>query len=143
MYGLIPYHRFLVKRNMSISRKQSTNTKMISLIPCWLTKSVPDGKVYESQLIKMEDQHRQHKQKSRFIKMFPTTNILLTIVGTVAVTSSECERSGSVLNHFYSYLRTSTMQTGLSALAMKHTNLDVEFNIERVMSFGAEEPWSL
>lgn len=75
--------------------------------------------------------------------MFPTTNILLTIVGTVAVTSSECERSGSVLNHFYSYLRTSTMQTGLSALAMKHTNLDVEFNIERVMSFGAEEPWSL
>ena len=35
------------------------------------------------------------------------------------------------------------MQTGLSALAMKHKNLDVEFNIERVMSFGAEEPWSL
>ena len=58
---------------------------------------------------------------------------LLKILGTVTVTSCESETSGSILKRLNNYLRDAIGQMRLSALAVVRINLNVEFNVERVM----------
>ena len=65
---------------------------------------------------------------------YPSIYVLLKILGTVAVTSCECERSGSVLKRLNTYLRASIGQNHLSALALMHTNLDVVIDANRVLN---------
>ena len=64
---------------------------------------------------------------------YPNIYVLLKILGTIAVTSCECERSGSVLKRLNTYLRASMGQNRLSALALVHFNLDVDIDANRVL----------
>ena len=59
--------------------------------------------------------------------------MLLKILGTTAVTSCDCERSGSVLKRLNIYLRASMGQNHFSALALVHINLDVDIDANRVL----------
>ena len=63
----------------------------------------------------------------------PNIYVLLKILGTIAVTSCECERSGCVLKRLNTYLRASIGQNRLSALALMHINLDVDIDANRVL----------
>ena len=67
------------------------------------------------------------------MESYPNIFVLLKILGTVAVTSCECERSGSVLKRLNAYLRASMGQNRLSALALMHINLDVDIDTKRVL----------
>ena len=68
---------------------------------------------------------------------------MLKILGTIAVTSCECERSGSVLKRLNNYLRASIGQTRMSALALMHINLDKEIDVEKVIALFARKPRAL
>ena len=59
--------------------------------------------------------------------------VLLKVLGTVAVTSCECERSWSVLKRLNTYRRASMGQNRLSTLALMHINLDVDIDAKRVL----------
>ena len=63
----------------------------------------------------------------------PNIYVLLKILGTIAVTSCECERSGCVLKRLNTYLRASMSQNRLSALALMDINLDVDIDANRVL----------
>ena len=65
---------------------------------------------------------------------YPNLSVILKIAGTVAVTSCECKRSGSVLKRLNAYLRTSIKQERLSELALMHISYDVKINVDQVMS---------
>ena len=65
---------------------------------------------------------------------YPNLSVLLKIAGTVAVTSCECELSGSVLKRLNTCLRASVRQERLSGLALMHINYDVEISVDRVIS---------
>ena len=58
---------------------------------------------------------------------YPNIYVLLEILGTVALTSCECERSGSALKRLNTYLRASRGQNRLNPLGLMHINLDVDF----------------
>ena len=45
---------------------------------------------------------------------YPNLSVLSKIAGTAAITSCECERSGSVLKHLNTYLRASMGQERMS-----------------------------
>ena len=62
---------------------------------------------------------------------YPKTYVVLKILGTVAATSCESERSGSVLIRLNTYLQASMCQNRLSALVMVHFNLDVDIDAKR------------
>ena len=64
---------------------------------------------------------------------YPNIYVLLKILGTIAVTSSECEISGCDLKRLNTYLRASMGQNRLSALALMHINLDVDIDANCVL----------
>ena len=64
---------------------------------------------------------------------FPNIYTLLQIYGTIAVTSCECERSGSVLKRLNTYLRASMGQERMSGLAFLHINHDIYMNEDEVI----------
>ena len=61
----------------------------------------------------------------------------------MAVTSYECERSGSVLKRLNTCLRVSMRQERLSGLALMHINYDEEINVHRVMSIFVKKAKAL
>ena len=63
----------------------------------------------------------------------PNIYVLLNILGTVVVTSCECERSANVLKRLNTYLRASMGQNRLSALSLMHINLGVDIYAKRVL----------
>ena len=77
------------------------------------------------------------------IEMYPNLFVLLQIAGTVAVTSCECERSGSVLKRLNTYLRASMGQERMSGLAFMHINYDVEIDTDHVLSIFSKSPRAL
>ena len=74
---------------------------------------------------------------------YPNLSVLLKIAGTVAVTSCECERSGSVLKRLNTYLRASIRQERLNGLALMHISYDVEISVDRVMPVFVKKPRAL
>ena len=66
---------------------------------------------------------------------YPNIYVLLKILGTRAVISCECERSGSVLTRLNIYLQASMSQNRLSALALilMHITSDVDIDSNRVL----------
>ena len=61
----------------------------------------------------------------------------------MAVTSYECERSGSVFKRLNTCLRVSMRQERLSGLALMHINYDEEINVHRVMSIFVKKAKAL
>ena len=65
--------------------------------------------------------------------LYPIVYVLLKLLGIIAVTSCECERFGSVLKRFHTYLRVSMCQNRSSALALMHINLDIDIDANCVL----------
>ena len=76
---------------------------------------------------------------------YPNIYVLLKILGTIAVTSCECERSGSVLKRLNIYLQASMGQNRLSALALilMHITSDVDIDSNRVLKIFCERDRAL
>ena len=70
-------------------------------------------------------------------------SVLLKIAGTVAVTSCECERSGSVLKRLNTYLRTSMGQGRMSGLELIHINHGNNIDVTRVLQIFSKKPRAL
>ena len=74
---------------------------------------------------------------------YPNLSVLLKIAGTVAVSSCECERSGSDLKRLNTYLCASVRQERLSGLALMHINYDVEISADRVITIFVKKSRAL
>ena len=72
---------------------------------------------------------------------YPNLSVLLKIAGTVAVTSCECERSGSVLTN--TYLRASMGQERMSGLPFIHISHDKIIDIIRLLQIFSKKPRTL
>ena len=72
---------------------------------------------------------------------YPNINVLLRIMGTIPVTSCECERSISLLRLIKTSLRSSMGQDRLNGLAMLHCHQNVELTPEEVVQeFSLRNP---
>ena len=74
---------------------------------------------------------------------YPNIQVLLKILGTVAATSCEYERSGSVLKRLSTYLWASMDQNRSSSLAFMHINLDVDIDAKRVLKISCKRDRAL
>ena len=66
--------------------------------------------------------------------MFPNIHILLRLICTLPVTSSECECSISVLRHLKTYLRTTMGQERMTGLAFLHIKYGMELNLDDIIN---------
>ena len=74
-------------------------------------------------------------------KMFPGIYNCLTILGTIPVSSSECERTISVLRRLKTYQRNAMGQKRFSSLAMLTIHRNFEPNIDQIVNkFALEQP---
>lgn len=71
---------------------------------------------------------------------FPNIHVLLRIMGTLPVTSCECERSISMLRILKTPLRSTMTQDRLNALAMLYCHRDVKLTPEVVEEFARRHP---
>ena len=67
-------------------------------------------------------------------KSFPNIYTVLCILGTIPVTSCECERSVSVLRRLKTYLRNTMTQSRLNGLALMSIHRDVDIDYENVIN---------
>ena len=74
---------------------------------------------------------------------YPNLSVLLKIAGTVAVTSCECERSGSVLKRLNTYQLASVGQERMSGLAFIHISHDKNIDVTRVLQTFSKKPRAL
>ena len=72
---------------------------------------------------------------------FPMIYECLRILGTVPVTTCECERSISVLRRLKSYLRSTMSQDRFTSLALLHIRREYEHNLDVIINrFAARHP---
>ena len=72
---------------------------------------------------------------------FPNIFAALKILGTIPVTSCECERAISVLRRLKTYLRSSMTQERLNGLAMMSIHRNRPIDVDRVINlFAAKHP---
>ena len=65
----------------------------------------------------------------------------LRLLGTVPVTTCECERSVSSLHRLKTYMRGTMSQERLNGLALLHTHRHMSLNIEELVDkFAGEQP---
>ena len=69
--------------------------------------------------------------------MFPNIHILLRLICTLPVTSSECERSISVLRRLKTYLRSTIGQESMTGLALMHIKYGMELNLDDISNIFA------
>ena len=65
--------------------------------------------------------------------MFPNIYILLRLICTLPVTSSECELSISILRRLKTYLR-STRTRGMAGLALMPIKYGMELNLDNIIN---------
>ena len=68
--------------------------------------------------------------------VFPN-HILLRLICTLPVTSSECERSISVLRHLKMYRRSTMGQERMTRLALMHIEYGMELNLDDIINIFA------
>ena len=74
-------------------------------------------------------------------KMFPGIYNCLKILGTIPVSSSECERTISVLRRLKTYQHNTMGQKRFSSVAMLTFHINVEHNIDQIVNkFALEQP---
>ena len=66
--------------------------------------------------------------------MFPNIHILLRLICTLPVTSSECERSISVLRRLKTYLHSTMGQERITGLALMHIKYGMELNLDDIIN---------
>ena len=72
---------------------------------------------------------------------FPTVHQGLRLLGTLPITTCQCERSISALRRLKSYLRTTMTEDHLQGLALLHVHNGFKVDIERVISaFARKHP---
>ncbi len=69
--------------------------------------------------------------------MFTNIHILLPLICTLPVTSSECERSISVLRRLKTYLRSTMGQERMTGLALTHIKYGMELNLDDIINIFA------
>ena len=85
--------------------------------------------VEKSRLLDTPSKSLEHANES----MFPNIYILLRLICTLPVTSSECELSISVLRRLKIFLR-STRTRGMAGLALMHINYGMELNLDNIIN---------
>ena len=68
---------------------------------------------------------------------FPNIHILLRLICTLPVTSSECERSISVLRRLKTYLCSTMGQERMTGLALVHIKYGMELNLDDIINIFA------
>ena len=69
---------------------------------------------------------------------FENIKVLLRILGTLPVTSCECERSFSALKRLKNYTRSTMTGERLNGLALLHIHKEIEVGVEEVITKFAE-----
>ena len=69
--------------------------------------------------------------------LLPNVHRLLRLVGTIPVTSCECERSVSVLRRLKTYLRSTMGQKRLTGLALLHIHYSTQVNLDEILNIFA------
>ena len=69
--------------------------------------------------------------------MFPNIHMLLRLICTLPVTSTECECSISVLRHLKMYLRSTMGQERMTGLALMHIKSGMELNLDNIINIFA------
>ena len=69
--------------------------------------------------------------------MFPNIHILLRLICTLPVTSSEYEHSISVLRRLKTYLRSTMRQERMAGLALMHIKYGMELNLDDLINIFA------
>ena len=68
---------------------------------------------------------------------FQNIKVALRIIGTLPVTSCECERSFSALRRLKTYTRSTMVAERLNGLALLHVHKDIIVNIDKVIDLCA------
>ena len=68
---------------------------------------------------------------------FQNIKVALRIIGTLPVTSCECERSFSALRRLKTYTRSTMVAERLNGLALLHVHKDIIVNIDKVIDLYA------
>ena len=68
---------------------------------------------------------------------FQNIKVALRIIGTLPVTSCECERSFSALRRLETYTRSAMVAERLNGLALLHVHKDIIVNIDKVLDLCA------
>ena len=98
----------------------------------WADRNDIDDKSSFKRLLKETQQHKL---------TFPAIRRSLEILATIPVTSTECERSISVLRLLKTYLRNTMGQTRFASLARLYIHRDVKLNTERIINdFARSHP---
>ena len=71
--------------------------------------------------------------------MSPNIHILLRLICTWPVTSSECEHSISVLRRLKTYLHSTMGQERMTGLALMHIKYGMELNLDDIINNFAEQ----
>ena len=80
-------------------------------------------------------------QEKDLVTTFPVIYNCLKILGTVPVTSCECERSISVLRRTKTYLRSTMGQDRFTDLALLYIRRDFDINLDQVIdNFATKHP---
>ena len=77
-------------------------------------------------------------QEKDLVTTFPVIYNSLKILGTVPVTSCECERSISVLRRTKTYLRSTMGQDRFSDLALLYIRRDFDINLDQVIEISQQ-----
>ena len=70
--------------------------------------------------------------------LFPNISVLLQIVCTLPVTSSECERNASALRRLHNFMRAGMTENRLTSLALMHIHYQHNVDIDTVVQLFAE-----
>lgn len=68
---------------------------------------------------------------------YPNIYAALKILGTIPITTCECERSISVLRRLKTYLRGTMKQERMNGLALLHVHRDLELDLEKIVDLFA------
>ena len=68
---------------------------------------------------------------------YPNIYAALKMLGTIAITTRECERSISVLSRLKTYPRGTMKQERMNGLALLHVHRDLELDIEKIVDLFA------
>ena len=72
-------------------------------------------------------------------RSFPNVYKVLQLLGTVPVTSCECERCVSVLRRLKTYLRSTMTQKRLNGLALMAVHRNIPIDLERIVDMFARQ----
>ena len=71
--------------------------------------------------------------------LFPNISVLLRILCTLPVTTSECERTFSSLKRLKTYTRSTMKQERLTGLALMHIHQSMELDLEEILNIFARK----